>query len=147
METGSSSRAEPATPPKGPPAWRRWLPIALVVLASVIGFVSVLAVWVKRQALETETWTDTSVELLENEDIRNAVADFIVVELFANVDVEREIARPLPPARRQGGARGARAASRSGPLGGRQPGRSLPAPRGDRRRGRSRVDHGRRRHA
>jgi hypothetical protein len=88
---------KPAAPPKGAPARRRWLPLALVVLASVIGFLSVFAVWVKRQALETETWTETSVELLENEDIRNAIADFIVVELFANVDVEKEIARPLPP--------------------------------------------------
>jgi hypothetical protein len=89
-----------ATAPADEPrsgGWRRWAPLALVVLASVIGFLSIFAVWVKRQALETETWTETSVELLENEEIRNAVADFIVVELFANVDVEQEIARPLPP--------------------------------------------------
>jgi Short C-terminal domain len=71
--------------------------MGLVVLATVIGFLSILAVWVKRQALETDTWTETSVELLENEEIRNAVADFLVVELYANVDVEAEIARQLPP--------------------------------------------------
>jgi hypothetical protein len=89
----------PSTPDAAPraPAWRRRLPIGLVVLATVIGFLSLFAVWVKRQALETETWTETSVELLENEEIRNAVADFLVVEFYAHVDVETEIARQLPP--------------------------------------------------
>jgi hypothetical protein len=79
------------------PAWRRWVPIALVVLASVIAFLSIFAVWVKRQALETDTWTETSAELIENEEIRNAVADFLVVQLYANVDVEARIAQRLPP--------------------------------------------------
>jgi hypothetical protein len=79
------------------PAWRRWVPIALVVLASVIAFLSIFAVWVKRQALETDTWTETSAELIENEEIRNAVADFLVVQLYANVDVEAQIERRLPP--------------------------------------------------
>lgn len=76
---------------------RRTLSIALIVLASLIGFCSVFALWVKRQALETDTWTETSKELLEDEDIRNALADFLVAEIYANVDVEAAIAKPLPP--------------------------------------------------
>lgn len=68
----------------------------LVVLATVIGLVSVLALWAKRQALETETWTNTSSELLENETIRNAVADFAVSALYDNVDVQGRIAQTLP---------------------------------------------------
>jgi hypothetical protein len=79
------------------PAPRRVLPIVIVVLAVVIGFVSVLALWVKRQALETDTWTETSTELLENETIRNAVADFAVNALYDNVDVQAQIASALPP--------------------------------------------------
>jgi hypothetical protein len=78
-------------------AQRRTIAIAVIVLASVIGFFSVFALWVKREALETETWTRTSSELLENEEIRDAVADFIVAQLYQHVDVEREIARRLPP--------------------------------------------------
>jgi hypothetical protein len=81
----------------GTTAGRRWVPIVLIVLASLIGFFGVFALWVKRQALETETWTRTSSELLENEEIRNAVADFLITELYANVDVEGAIARQLPP--------------------------------------------------
>jgi len=77
-------------------AQRRTIAIAVIVLASVIGFFSVFALWVKRQALETDTWTRTSSQLLENEEIRDAVADFIVAELYEHVDVEGQIARRLP---------------------------------------------------
>ena len=79
------------------PAPRRALPIVLIVLASVIGFLSVFALWAKRQALETDTWTQTSSQLLENEEIRDAIADFIVAEIYANVDVEGQIEKRLPP--------------------------------------------------
>ncbi len=34
---------------------RRALPITLVVLATIVGIVSVFALWAKRQLLETET--------------------------------------------------------------------------------------------
>jgi putative oligomerization/nucleic acid binding protein len=76
---------------------RRALPTALVALATLIAVVSVFAVWAKRQLLETDTWANTSSKLLENEDIRNAVADFLVTELYANVDVQAELAKKLPP--------------------------------------------------
>ena len=75
---------------------RRALPMTLIVLATLIGFVSVMAVWVKRQALETDTWTETSSELLQNEDIRNAVTDFLVTALYDNVDVQGELEKRLP---------------------------------------------------
>ncbi len=79
-------------PPRG-----RALPIILVVLATIIGIVSVLALWVKRQALETDTWTRTSSELLQDETIQDAVGDFIVTAIFDNVDVQGEIEAKLPP--------------------------------------------------
>jgi Short C-terminal domain len=75
---------------------RRVLPLILVVLASIILLITAFAIWAKRQVLETDTWVETSGELLENEAIRNALADFLVVELYDNVDVEAEIAKPLP---------------------------------------------------
>lgn len=75
---------------------RRTLPIVLIVLATIIGFASVMALWVKRQALETETWTETSTELLEDEEIRTAVADFVVTAIYDNVDVQGELEKRLP---------------------------------------------------
>jgi hypothetical protein len=76
---------------------RRALPMILIILATIIGITSVLALWVKRQALETDTWTDTSTELLEDESIRDAISNFIVTTIYDNIDVEQEIANALPP--------------------------------------------------
>src|SRR5919106_676384 len=70
---------------------------AIVVLATLVGFLAVFAVWANRQALETETWVETSTELLEDEEIQVAVAGFLVETLFANVDVEAELRDVLPP--------------------------------------------------
>lgn len=82
-------------PPTAKP--RRGLVRTVIVLASVIAFFAMFAVWANRQALETDTWTDTSSKLLENENIRTAVAGFLVDQLYANVDVQAELERRLPP--------------------------------------------------
>jgi hypothetical protein len=76
---------------------RRRTVIALIILASVIGFVAVFAVWAKRQLLETDTWTETSSQMLENKDIQVAVSGFLVDSLYKNVNVEKELAGALPP--------------------------------------------------
>jgi hypothetical protein len=77
--------------------WRRYVPWALVVLAAVIGLVAALNVWVKRQALDTNNWTNSSVQVLENEKVRNAVSIYLVNQLYANTDVSAELQRRLPP--------------------------------------------------
>jgi hypothetical protein len=70
---------------------------AILVIATLVGFVSVFAVWAKRQLLESSTYAETSTKLLENEDIRDAVAAFLVDELYTNVDVEAQLKKALPP--------------------------------------------------
>jgi hypothetical protein len=79
------------------PKSRRALPMILIVLATIIGIVSVFALWTKRQVLETDTWTDTSEELIQDEDIQSALSTFIVSAIYDNVDVEGELAGRLPP--------------------------------------------------
>jgi hypothetical protein len=69
----------------------------LIVTASVLSFVAAFAIWANRQLLETDTWTNTSSELLENEDIRTQVADYMVDTLYTNVDVQGELQAALPP--------------------------------------------------
>ncbi len=76
---------------------RRALPIILIVLATVIGVASVFALWAKRQLLETETWTETSEELIQHPEIQDAVSTFIVTAIYDNVDVEAALAERLPP--------------------------------------------------
>src|SRR5688572_3307271 len=82
---------------KGNPRHRRrgWAR-ALVVLASILAFAAILAVWANRQLLNTDNWTDTSTELLENRVIRDQVALYLVDQLYANVDVSAELEAGLP---------------------------------------------------
>ena len=76
---------------------RRWLPTVIVLVATLIGVASVFAIWIKRQALETETWADTSSQLLESPAIQEALAGYLTTAIFDNVDVEAQLAEVLPP--------------------------------------------------
>jgi hypothetical protein len=78
-------------------AWRSWVPWTLVVIAAVIGLVAALNVWVKRQALSTDNWTNASSQLLENDQIRSALSVYIVNQAFANTDVSKRLQQRLPP--------------------------------------------------
>jgi uncharacterized membrane protein len=77
-------------------ARRTWV-IVILVFATFLGFLSILARWADQQALDTNQWVDTSTELLENEEVRNVLAAYIVDELYANVDVAAELRGLLPP--------------------------------------------------
>ena len=79
------------------PRWRRITVWVLIVLAGVIGLVSALTVWAKRQALETDKWVATSSRLLEDDEIRGAVSLYLVDQLYTNVDVAAELQTRLPP--------------------------------------------------
>jgi hypothetical protein len=76
---------------------RRGLALALVLVASVLAFAAILAVWVDRQALNTDNWTTASTEVLESPAVRDQVGAFLVDQIYANVDVEGEIREALPP--------------------------------------------------
>jgi hypothetical protein len=68
----------------------------LVVLGSVLAFLSVFAIWIERQALNTEDWVHTSGKLLQNETVRAAVGTYLVDQLYENVNVEEELKDILP---------------------------------------------------
>jgi hypothetical protein len=78
-------------------AWRTWVPWALVVLAAVIGLVAALNVWVKRQALSTDNWTNASGRLLEDPKIRGAISVYLVNQIYQNVNVSQALEQRLPP--------------------------------------------------
>ena len=68
----------------------------LLALATLVLILGMSAVWVQRQVLDREEWVDTSVELLENDDIRRAIGLYVIDELYTNVDVAGEIQSALP---------------------------------------------------
>jgi len=75
---------------------RRRLVRALIVLGSLLAFLSVFAIWTERQALDTGEWVNTSGHLIQNSTIREAVSKYLVDQLYENVDVEQEVGKKLP---------------------------------------------------
>jgi hypothetical protein len=74
---------------------RRWVK-GLVALGSLLAFLSVFAIWVERQALNTDDWVQTSDKLIQDRTIRAALSDYLVDQLYANVDLEKEFEEKLP---------------------------------------------------
>src|ERR1700754_2999337 len=75
---------------------RRRIVKGLVILASLLAFLSVFAIWIERQALNTDDWVSTSGRLIQNQTIRTELSDYLVDQLYENVDVEKELEEILP---------------------------------------------------
>lgn len=71
---------------------------ALVVLASAVLVVAIMATWIRAQIIDTNGWTQTSVRLLENEKVRELVANDLSERLLTVVNVQNLAADKLPPA-------------------------------------------------
>src|SRR5215475_2364404 len=69
---------------------------ALVVVGSVLAFFSVFAIWLERQAHNTDDWVSTSGRLIQNQTIRAALSDYLVDQLYDNVNVENDLKDVLP---------------------------------------------------
>jgi hypothetical protein len=71
------------------------LPI-LLTLATIIGFFACFAVWINRQALNTDNWTETSSRLLANTQVDEALSVYLVNQLFSSEDVPGKLNEALP---------------------------------------------------
>jgi Short C-terminal domain len=93
MSGGAASATAPA-----PLSRRRRIAIwTLIVVASLIAVVGVLTLWVKRQMLDNEAWSNASAELIQDPEIRSALSVYLVNELYDNVDIAGELEQRLPP--------------------------------------------------
>jgi hypothetical protein len=70
----------------------------LIVLASVVLVLSIIANWVQREALDTNQIKNTTDQILADQDVQQALATFTVDQLYANVDVQGQIQNELPSA-------------------------------------------------
>jgi hypothetical protein len=73
---------------------------SLLVLATILMFVSSLTVWSKRQLLDNEAWADSSAQLLANDEVRTAIAQKLSDALFQRIDVEAQLRERLPAQRK-----------------------------------------------
>ncbi len=78
-------------------AERRWAVRVLVGVGGLLAFLAVFSIWVNRQLLNTENWVDTSTALLQNEEVRGRLSEYLSEQLLLNAEPEAEIAKALPP--------------------------------------------------
>jgi hypothetical protein len=69
----------------------------LLVLATLFWTAACFGVWAQRQALQTDNWVDTSSRMLEDPQIRNALAVALVDRLYDTRAVEERLRETLPP--------------------------------------------------
>jgi hypothetical protein len=85
-----------AAPPNPKPGHPR-LVVALLALATLLSVVGIFSAWINRQALNTDNWVNTSTKLLQNEHIQGQLAIYLSDQLIANVNLEGELQKALPP--------------------------------------------------
>jgi hypothetical protein len=78
------------------PRWRYITAKVLVVLVSILALLSVLAGYVRYQALDTSTVKGTAGQLIADSAIQTQVAETLTDQLYANVDVAAALQQRLP---------------------------------------------------
>ncbi len=68
----------------------------VVGIATVLSIVAVLAIWANRQVFDADNWATTSTSLLQNAAVRATAANYIVDEIYTNVNVANKIGSALP---------------------------------------------------
>jgi hypothetical protein len=97
---GGSTGHGPDEPPTGdtpPRIGPRWLPAALIVLATLLAVVAATTTWLRVQMLDTDRWVAASSDLLEEPEVRSALSSYLEEQFFEAVDVRAEIEGLLPP--------------------------------------------------
>ena len=95
--TTPESETDSSASTKKPAGRRRRIAVALILLlASVLLLGTAADVWVKRQVLSTPKWVAASDKILANPKVQDALATYIVDEIYSNVDVQKELAEKLP---------------------------------------------------
>jgi len=100
MASGAQGSAPPIRGETAPLTRNRAIAVwTLVVVASILILLSSLTIWVKRQALDTNAWTNTSGQMLANDEIRQQLSIYLVDSLFSSADATSRIQEALPPNR------------------------------------------------
>jgi hypothetical protein len=68
----------------------------LIVVGALCILVSTVSVWIRDVALDPEVWADTSTELLESPDVRDALSVYVVDQAYSSAEVEARLAEALP---------------------------------------------------
>ena len=95
-ETEAGSQRSEDRAAREPKHRHRALVWALVVLASIVLVVSMVANWVQTEVLDSGQFSNSTDEILQNKDVQEQLSIFAVDQLYANVDVQAQIEQKLP---------------------------------------------------
>jgi putative oligomerization/nucleic acid binding protein len=70
---------------------------AILAVATVVFTLAIVATWANRQVVDTDNWTETSEEVLANDQVRESLGNFLVQQLFAAAPIEDSVRQALPP--------------------------------------------------
>jgi hypothetical protein len=87
----------PAQTPARMPRWRRWTAGALIVISCILAPLSVLAIWVRNQVLNTDRYVENVKPLATNPSVISTASTNVTNRLFEAVDVQQLAEEALPP--------------------------------------------------
>ncbi len=100
VASAAQTPASPGRAQSAPLTRKRAISVwTLVVVASILMLFASLTIWVKRQALETDAWTNASGQMLADDEIRGQLSLYLVDTLFNSADATAKIQQALPPNR------------------------------------------------
>ena len=68
----------------------------LIGVTTLLLVVGIFATWANRLLFSPDNWSKTSTQLLQNQNVRSTTANYVVDQLYANVDVTGLIKQGLP---------------------------------------------------
>jgi hypothetical protein len=74
---------------------RVWIHV-LIAITTLLLVVATFSVWANRLLFNPDNWSKTSTKLLQHDEIRSTTANYLVDQLYANVDVATLIGSRLP---------------------------------------------------
>lgn len=72
------------------------LSTAIILITTVLAIVSVFSVWARTQLLDTDEWVDLSTELVDQPEVQDAVAAYLVEQVYADGNVTTGLEEVLP---------------------------------------------------
>ena len=89
------STGQPGTPAKI--SRRRLIGVdVLIGVTTILLVVGIFATWANRLLFSPDNWSNTSTQLLQDANVRSSTANYLVDQLYANVDVAGLIKQGLP---------------------------------------------------
>lgn len=84
------------TKQRQPLTWQMVLSFVLATLGVIAFTAFVLAHWVEKQILTTDTWTQTVGQLPKNNEVASALSTYTINQLFTATDLQNKIEQALP---------------------------------------------------